>query len=190
MLGLAAGSLAASLLYESVGLQGATIAAAVLLPAIALVAWLPLRRTDAALDVPALQIDLLRHLPLFALVPPPSLEAAAARLIRFEVPAGAIVFSEGDPGDRFYVVGAGAVSVIRGGRIVRALGPGSSFGEIALLREVPRTATVAATSDTELWALDRDPFLVAITGSPQAIAEADAHATSLLASDLGHAEAP
>ncbi len=183
MLGLAVGSLAASLLFQAFGLAGATAATAAVLPAIALVAWLPLRRADAALDVPVVQIGLLQRLPLFSLVPGPALEAAAARLVRFTLPARAIVFREGDPGDRFYVVASGSVEVIRSGQPVRRLGPGQSFGEIALLHNVPRTATIAAVDDSELWALDREAFLLAITGSPRAVAEAEARTELLLGAD-------
>ena len=183
MLGLAVGSLAAAVLYEAVGLAGATIATAAVLPAVAVAAWLPLRRADATLHVPVAQIAALGRLPLFSLVAPPSLEAAAAALVPFTVPARAIVFREGEAGDRFYVIASGSVEVVQGGRAVRRLGPGAGFGEIALLRDVPRTATVVAVADTDLWALDREPFLRAITGSEQAVEEAARHTTLTLARD-------
>ena len=76
-----------------------------------------------------------------------------------------MVIREGDPGDRFYVIDAGEVQVSIGGLPVRTMGPGTSFGEIALLNNVPRTATVIAGGPVTLLALDRDEFLAAVTGT-------------------------
>jgi MFS family permease len=187
MIGLAAGSVCASILYASVGLAATLAATAAFLPAITLGAWIWLSRAEGMLELPVVQIALLRRLSLFARVPAPSLEAAARRLVHFAVPAHAIVFREGDPGDRFYVVAVGSVDISQYGVPVRTLGPGASFGEIALLRSVPRTATAAATTDVELWGLDRDGFLLAITGSPQAVADAQARTDAMLAGDRARA---
>jgi MFS family permease len=183
MLGLAVGSAGASILYASVGLTAALAATAGFLPAIALVSWAWVSRAEGMLELPADQIAALRHLPLFAQVPAPSVEAAARRLVRFRVPAHAIVFREGDPGDLFYVIAAGSVEISQNGVVVRTLGPGASFGEIALLRPVPRTASVVAVTDVEMWGLDRDGFLLAITGSQQAVADAHARTDAMLAAD-------
>ncbi len=183
MLGLAVGSVGASILYASVGLTAALAATAAFLPAIALVSWAWVSRAEGILELPADQIALLRHLPLFAQVPAPSLEAAARRLVGVRVPAHAIVFREGDPGDLFYVIAAGSVEISQNGVAVRTLGPGASFGEIALLRTVPRTASVVAATDAEMWGLDRDGFLLAITGSQQAVADAHARTDAMLAAD-------
>ena len=187
MIGLAAGSLGASVLYAYFGLSAALAATAALLPAMAFAAWIRLSRVEDLLDLPVEQIALLQRVSIFALVPAPSLEAAARRLVHFAVPAHAIVFDEGDVGDRFYVVAAGSVEIRRHGVQVRTLGPGESFGEIALLRSVARTATAVAATDVELWGLDRDDFLLAITGSPQAVADAQGRADAILAGDRARA---
>ena len=88
------------------------------------------------------------------------------------MPAGTVVIREGDPGDTFYLIREGRVRVSVSGQAMRDLGPGEAFGEIALLHDIPRTASVTALADVALYALDRPPFLAAITGDPAALAEA------------------
>jgi len=134
---------------------------------LALAASPALRAIDRETPVPA-HLERLRAVPFLALLPPPQLELLAGRLAVVHVAAGEDVIREGDVGDRFYVIDSGEVE-IAGGRF----GPGDYFGEIALLRDVPRTATVHAVTDLELLALDRDDFIAAVTGHAPSAAAAD-----------------
>ena len=168
------GAILAPLLTHAFGARGALIAAGGGLAAIALPFWLPLRRLDAALAGPAHELELLRAIPIFAPLPPFTLEQLASRLSRVRVAAGEPVFRRGDPGHRFYVVGEGEVAVEPGDHPPVTLGRGGYFGEIALLRDVPRTATVTARSDTELYVLERDDFIAAVTGHAPSAEAADA----------------
>jgi CRP-like cAMP-binding protein len=102
-----------------------------------------------------------------------------------ELPAGTSVFRRGDPGDRFYIVESGEVVVQPEDRPARTLEPGKGFGEIALLRDIPRTADVTAQTDVVLQALEPDEFLGVVTGDPQSVAAADA----VIASNLGEVRA-
>jgi CRP-like cAMP-binding protein len=90
---------------------------------------------------------------------------------------GQVVFREGDHGDRFYVIESGSASVTIDGRPVRELGPGDFFGEIALLTDVPRTATVTATAPLTVRTVEREAFLTAVTGHGAALQTANAVAT-------------
>ena len=96
------------------------------------------------------------------------LERLAREAVPASFPAGATIVREGDPGDRFYVVESGEVEILG-----RRFGPGEAFGEIALLRDVPRTATATAVSAVELVALEREPFVAAVTGHAPSAAAAD-----------------
>ena len=95
--------------------------------------------------------------------------------------SGEELFRQGDVGDRFYIVADGEVEIVIDGHVVRETGPGGYFGEISLLRDVPRTATVRAKGDVELFALDRDDFIAAVTGHAASAEVAD----SVIATRLG-----
>lgn len=173
MAGLAVGSLLVPALVQLAGLVGAVVAIAALLPALVGLSWTRLARLDRRIVVPVREIALLRRTTLFRPLPGPQLEAVARRAVWFTVPAGAAIIREGEPGDRFYVLAAGSLSVEREGRHLRDLDAvGEGIGEIALLEGVPRTATVTATADSTLLAIDRATFLLAITGHPDAFAAA------------------
>jgi hypothetical protein len=131
-----------------------------------------MRRLDARLTAPA-GLDLLAAIPMFAPLAPATVDGLARRLVPVPVPAGGLVVAEGDESDRFFVIESGLVEVTRDGVVLRSEGPGEFFGEIGLLRDVPRTATVTAVEDTVLMALARDEFLAAVTGQSDAYREAD-----------------
>ncbi|HVM17161.1 MAG TPA: MFS transporter [Gaiellaceae bacterium] len=173
-LGIAIGGLGAPVLIDALGARAALVVAGLLLPAVALLSWRGLAQAEKGATAPGRALDLLRALPMFAPLPAQTIERLAAELRPVPLAAGQTLFRQGDPGDRFYVVAAGEVEVRADGRPTARLGPGECLGEIALLRDVPRTATVAATSDAELYALERDEFVRAVTGHPESARAADA----------------
>jgi MFS family permease len=171
---LALGALVAPWLIDLLGAETAIVVTGAMLPALALIALPRLRALDAALPPPSRELELLESLPPFAPLAPPALEELAARLQTIRFAAGETIVRQGEPGDRFYVVSDGEVDVEVDGRHVDRQGPGSHFGEIALLRDVPRTATVTAHGNVELYALEREDFLDAVSGSAPSSAAAEA----------------
>jgi len=166
MAALAIGSILAPLLIGLLGAQGALVAAGLALLLATGASWRPLRRADAMGIARPREIAILRGIPMFAPLPPPAIERLASQLVPVTAPPGTDVVRQGEHGDRFFIIRQGRVRVAVDGRVVREEGPGESFGEIALLRNVPRTATVSALEPLELLALDRRPFLEAVTGQP------------------------
>jgi CRP-like cAMP-binding protein len=130
---------------------------------------------------PPAQLGLVEGVALFGPLSLVAKQRIASHLVPLAVATGDVVVRAGSTGDRFYIVDTGAVEIELGGRSVHS-GPGDFFGEIALLRNVPRTATVRAERDTRLYALERDDFLAALTGHPRAQTEANAVAAARLAS--------
>ncbi len=170
---MALGAALMPLLIEIVGLRWSLVGVGVGVTLLALPCFPALRGLDTRLRVPD-GLDRLAALPLFAPLPRTVVERLAQRLERLEVPAGATIITEGDVGDRFYVVESGEVQATHGAAVLSNAGPGEPFGEIALLHDVRRTATVVATVPSVLWALGRDDFLQAVTGSVEARRGAEA----------------
>jgi MFS family permease len=178
---IGAGSILAPALLDLVGARTAIVLTGLTLPvAVALTGrWLV--RLDTLPDAAAAHVRLLRELTLFAPLSQPALEQIAVNLRPVAVPEGTAVIREGDPGDEFYIVEQGALRVTVGGMPAAPIHAGGFFGEIALLRDVPRTATVTATTDCVLLALEREQFLAAVTGHADSAAAADLVAARRLA---------
>lgn len=175
MAGLAAGSILVPLLVAVGGLILTVLVVAAILPLVVAARWGSLIDLERRAVPPVREIALLRRNPIFSPLPAPQLEAVARRAVWLTVPAGTELIREGDPGDRFYVLAAGRLRVLRAGTFLREItASGEGVGEIALLRGVPRTATVTTTADSTLLGIDRAAFLAAVTGHPVAFAAADA----------------
>jgi hypothetical protein len=168
------GAVFAPFLLDWLGTRGALIAAGALLPLLVIPSWATLQRIDRAAHVPVVQLELLQANQIFAPLPATTLEQLADALDEVRVAGGEVVFEQGMPGDRFYFVAEGEIEVLVDGRPAQWLGPEDSFGEVALLRDVPRTATVRAKTDAVLYALERREFLAAVTGFGPSLSAAEA----------------
>jgi MFS family permease len=161
---IAIGSLVAPGIVSLLGVRGALVATGAFLPLLLVPLWPVLRRVDASARVATEPLELLRAISIFAPLPPTVLERLASVATEVRVPAAAAVFAQGDPGDRFYAIADGEAAVEVDGARTSTLGRGGFFGEIALLRDVPRTATVRALAELRLYAIERDEFIAAVTG--------------------------
>jgi MFS family permease len=179
---IGAGSIGAPALIALVGVRPAIVATGLMLPVVVAVAGRWLVRLDTPSEATLAHLRLLRELVVFAPLPSPALEQLAGHLRPVGAAAGDVVVREGDPGDEFYIVDQGALAVTVGGEPRPPIHPGGFFGEIALLRDSPRTATVTATTDCRLLALGRDQFLAAVTGHAESAAAADLVVSRRLAS--------
>jgi MFS family permease len=160
--GLALGSISAPAIVHAVGPRAAFGVVGSILPLVTLLSWRWLLRIDREVAAPAAELELVDAVPMFAPLSVAAKEHVAARLTKISVAAGEVVVRAGDSGDRFYVVADGELEIANGAH--GRAGAGDFFGEIALLRDVPRTATVKATTPSHLYALERDDFLAAVTG--------------------------
>jgi hypothetical protein len=177
---LGLGAIMAPVLIELFGIRGALIASGALLPALAVLYWRRLLAIDREALAPS-ELALLSRLAIFRPLPPATINQLASGLIAVHATVGEQIIREGDSGDRFYVIAKGDVDVASDGRQVATLGKGDYFGEIALLRDIPRTATVTAKTAVDLYALERDEFLSAVTGHPASVEAADAVVAARLA---------
>ncbi|MEA2509442.1 MAG: hypothetical protein QOG21_1524 [Actinomycetota bacterium] len=173
MAGLAVGAIVVPLLVTSFGARVSLFCIGGLLPVVALLGWRGLKRVDRAATVPARPLRLLQSLALFSGLEVTALERLALSLTPIQVDAGSVIFRQGDLGDRFYVIDEGEVDVVIDGEVVRRQAAGDFFGEISLLRRVPRTATVAAATDVRLYALEGVEFIEAVTGHSEVRQSAD-----------------
>jgi MFS family permease len=161
---MAVGSAIAPLMLHLWGLRATVGILGVVIGLIAVLGYPRMRSLDRRLEAPA-GLPLLRAIPMFAPLNPVTLDHLARVLDRVEVTAGDVIVHEGDESDLFYVIESGRVQVTAAdGHVLREEGPGDYFGEIGLLRDVPRTATITAMEPTVLMALEREEFLEAVTG--------------------------
>ena len=155
-------------------MRAALILVGALCPILVVAAWRRLTRLDRYVQGLDREFGLLHGISMLQPLPLPAIEQLARGLEPVQVSAGQVVFRQGDQADRYYVIESGAAEVIGDGRLVTTLGPGDGFGEVALLRKVPRTATVRAATDLTLHALTSDRFLPVVTGFPPSAREAGA----------------
>jgi MFS family permease len=177
---IALGSLVTPLLVAGLGARWTFVAFGLVLPLAVLPTWRRLTQIDATARVATEPLELLRAIPIFAPLPLPVLERLASLAAEVRVPAVTAVFEQGQPGDRFYVIADGTAAVEIDGARTSTLGSGDFFGEIALLRDVPRTATVRADGELRLYALERDDFIAAVTGHAPSREAADSVVASRL----------
>ena len=162
---VALGSLLGPLGIDLIGTRGTLATAGCLLVALALLCHAPLGRLDEGTDVRGADVELLQRTSIFGPLPYVTLRRLAASLGEHHALDGEAIVTQGEPGELVYVIAAGRVLVSRDGRMIRELGPGDVFGELALMLDVPRTATVTALQPVRLRTLAREPFLAAVTGN-------------------------
>jgi MFS family permease len=160
--GVALGSVAAPALVRALGAREAFIAVGAILPLLTLATYRKLAGIDRdAAPVP--ELEFVQRVPMFQPLSVAAKERVAGNLLLQSVDAGDVVIRAGERGDRFYIVGHGTLEITAEGLDTIA-DEGDYFGEIALLRDVPRTATVTALVDSRLYVLQREDFLAAVTG--------------------------
>jgi hypothetical protein len=166
--GYALGFSVAAALNDLLGLEAAFAVAGAALPLLIAMTFAGMRRMDTVIEIPERQLELLLDIPMFTFVARADLERIGRRMERLETQPGDTVVVEGESGDRFYVIDSGQFAVDVAGERAPTLEEGHHFGEIALLHGVLRTATITSVGNGVIWALDREDFLTAITGTPPA----------------------
>jgi hypothetical protein len=180
---VASACLLTPVLLDLVGIRWALVVVGALGPVYVAVAWTRLRAIDRTVTHRDLEIGLLDRLPMFQPLAMPAIEQLADRLEVQTFVAGESVVTQGDRGDQFYVIEQGTVRVVRNGSVARDLADGDSFGEIAPLRDVPRSASVIAMTTLRLRSLKRDDFLAAVAGPTTSRAAAEQVASRWLDAD-------
>ena len=183
-LGVSIGAIVASGLVASIGIQTALIVTGMLLPVVAIAGRPWVARLDHEGVIPDRQARLLRGIPLFAPLPLAALERVAGGMREVHFETGDRLMTQGDAGDAYVVLEHGTVQVIIDGQPTHRQGPGDGIGEIALLHEVPRTATVTALEAVDAFEIDCETFVAAVTGHEGSRAAAREVVQSRLGSDV------
>ena len=173
LLSMGLGSIVAPLLIDAWGARGAMITTGLLLVAIVALSVPSLTIIDHRISEPGPDLALLRQVSFFAPLPFALVEHLASELRSATYEPGDVIIQDGQPGERFYMIAAGRARVCKDGKELRQMGTGESFGEIALLRQVPRTATVIALTSLQARTLTREEFLAAVTGNAASAEGAD-----------------
>jgi cyclic nucleotide-binding protein/MFS transporter len=181
MAGTAIGSAAVTGLIPLVGTRTSFIAVGAILPALVLVSRRHMRAIEASI-VPDRHLEVVEGVPMFAPLSLATKEQLAGALIELKINRGDTIVRRGDAGDLFYIVAQGEL-VAEVGETGAERRVDGFFGEIALLRDIPRTATVRALTQARLFALRRDDFLAALSGHRLATAEAYTVTDAYLADD-------
>ena len=167
------GAIITPLLIYLFGIRGALVAIGLMTPAVVALAWSRLVRVDDGLGAQADIIDRLRLVTMLRPLPVSTIEHLARNVREESIEPAGTVIEQGQVGDSFYVIVSGEVEVTKNGRLLSLLSDGDSFGEIALLRDVPRITTVRARTPLTLYALDRRHFVPTVSGYSESAAEAE-----------------
>jgi hypothetical protein len=181
--GIGLGSVAAPTLLDAFDMRGTLVLLGLGLTGLTIAHARRFARIDRTMPQPGKEVDLLRGLPIFAPLPLAVVELLSTDLRPHRFPPGTIVMREGDPGEEFHIIASGSASVMVRGAPRPPLGPGDCFGEIALLRDVPRTATITAIEELRTLALAREEFLAAATGNTASSLAAESLVTQRLGQD-------
>jgi MFS family permease len=181
------GALVTPPVIELVGLRPALAVLGAVCPTLAVLALVRLRTLDRTLEVRTREIGVLRNAPMLRALPAVTIEQLSRHVSHLTIKPGEAVCVQGEPGDTFYVIESGEADVFGDGRLIRTLGAGDSFGEIALIRDTPRTATVVASTTVEASSLTRAHFLPAVSGYGASARNADASVDDRLAAFPGAA---
>jgi predicted MFS family arabinose efflux permease len=183
LLSTALGAAVTPLLIDAWGARGTLLATGLLLVVLAAASLPRLTAIDGKIAAPGPDLALLRRVSFFGPLPFAIVEHLARELQTTTYEPGDVIIREGEPGDRFYIIAAGQVSAAKDGHQLREMGTGDSFGEIALLRQIPRTATVTALSQVETRFLAREEFLAAAGGSQESVKSAEEVVVTRLQTD-------